>query len=313
MLTLSDKRILVTGGSGLLGKFLLKKLLARGVPAKNIYTPRQSECDLRVRENCVRAVKSTQIVFHLAAITGNLELHRDRPGSVFYDNFMMGVQLLEASRQEGVKKFVGIGTAAEYSESVQSPFREEDVWKGYPQPIHAPYALAKKMLLAQGLAYHAQYGFEAIHLLLTNIYGPGERVESGYVIPQLIKKIIDAQRRGQGFIEIWGSGNSRRDFLYAEDAAEAVVCAAERYDKPEPVNIGSGSDITIKDLAEKLCEAMNFRGEIRFDKTRPEGQQRRVLDVAKAERELGWRATTSLDTGLQRTIEWFNEVYKPNL
>ncbi len=311
MIDLTKKKILVTGGGGFLGHFIVEKLLKRGVPRENIFVPRQSECDLRIWENCARAVKSAHVVIHLAAITGNLELHRDHPGSVFYNNLIMGVQLLEAARQAGVEKFVGIGTAAEYPEHAQAPFKEEDIWQGYPQPVHAPYAIAKKMLMVQGQAYYAQYRFHAIHLLLTNIYGPKERVESGYVIPQIIKKIIDAQKKNQDFIQIWGSGNSKRDFLYAEDAAEGIILATERYDKPEPVNIGSGNDIAIKELVRKLCDAMDYHGEIRFDQTKPEGQLRRLLDVTKAKQEFGFRASTNIEDGLRETVKWFKEAYTP--
>ena len=310
MINLAKTKILITGGAGLLGRSIVEKLLQRGVPRENIFIPRSKERDLRIWENCVAVVASADVVIHLAAITGNLELHRNRPADVFYENLLMGFQLLEAARQAGVEKFVGIGTAAEYPEQLEAPFKEEAIWQGYPQRVHAPYAIAKKMLLAQGMAYHAQYGFNAIHLLLTNIYGPQERAESGYVIPQVIKKIIDAQKKKQDFIQIWGSGNSRMDFLYAEEAAEGVLLATERYDKPDPVNIGSGIDITIKDLVRKLCVAMDYHGEVRFDSTKPEGQLCRLLDTTKAEQEFGFRASTSIDFGLKKTIEWFREAYK---
>ena len=301
------KKILVTGAGGFLGAHVVRALLGRGVPEKNIYAPSSGDSDLRIWKNCVRAVDGQNIVIHIAGITGNAEFHKAHPGSIFFDNIMMGVGLMEAARQANVEKFVTIGSVAEYPADAENPFREENIWAGFPEKNHAPYAVAKKMLLVQGQAYRAEYGFRAVHLLMTNMYGPGEHEEGG-PIPSFIRRISAAKE--SDVIEIWGTGAPTRDFLNVEDAAEAIVLAAEKYEKIEPINIGSGREVSIKELAETIAKLLNFSGSFKFDATKPDGQTRRVLDVSCAEREFGFSAKTSLETGLQKTIEWYIKKLK---
>jgi len=302
-MNLRSKKILVTGGAGFLGKHVVRKLVEHGVPEGNIAVPQAEDCDLRFVENSRRAVRGNDVVVHLAGVTGGIEFHRQHPASVFYDNLMMGVQLMEAAREKGVEKFVTIGSATEYPERAPLPFKEETLWDGFPEKLHAPYTVAKKMLLVQAQAYRKQYNFNATHLLLTNMYGPGEKIEeTSFVIPMLIKRIGEAKKTGANFIDVWGTGRATRDFLYVEDAAEAIFLAAERYDKPEPVNIASGWEISIQELVELIAKLMGFQGEIRWDTSKPEGQLRRILDASKAEREFGFRAKVDFETGLQKTI-----------
>jgi len=306
---LKNKKILVTGGAGFLGLFVVKKLIERGVPKENIFIPRSKDFDLLKWENCQKVVKDKDVVIHLAAKVGGIGFNQKYPGELFYDNLIMGVQLMEAARQAGIEKFVAIGTICAYPKFTPVPFKEEDLWSGYPEETNAPYGLAKKMLLVQAQAYRQQYGFNAIYLLPVNLYGPGDNFnpESSHVIPALIKKVADAKKENKDFIEVWGTGKATREFLYVEDAAEGIILATEKYDKPDPINLGSGMEISIKDLVETICRLMNFKGEIRWDTLKPDGQPRRCLDVTRAEKEFGFKAKTDFETGLKRTIEWYLE------
>lgn len=308
-MNLKNKKILVTGGAGFLGTFVVKELIKKGVPAKNITIPRSKDCDLRVFKNCQQAVKNQDIIIHLAAKVGGIGLNREKPGELFYDNLIIGVQLMEAARQAGVKKFVAVGTICAYPKFTKVPFNESELWNGYPEETNAPYGLAKKMLLVQAQAYRQQYGFNAIYLLPVNLYGPGDNFDpkSSHVIPALIKKVADAKDAEQGFIEVWGTGKASREFLYVEDAARGIVLAAEKYDKPDPVNLGAGREITIKKLVKTICDQMKFKGKIRWDSTKPDGQPRRMLDVSRAKKEFGFAAKTSFETGLKKTIEWYSK------
>ena len=304
---LKDKKILVTGGAGFLGSFVVKKLLERGVPQENITIPRAEECDLRVWENCQKVTKGNDLIIHLAGNVGGIGYNRERPGELFYDNIMMGAQLMEAARQNKVDKFVAIGTVCAYPKFTPIPFKEENLWSGYPEETNAPYGLAKKMLLVQAQAYRAQYGFNAVYLLPVNLYGPGDnfKPESSHVIPALIKKILEAKEKKDASIDVWGTGKATREFLYVEDAAEGVVLAAERCETGEPVNLGSGMEISIKNLADLICRITGFTGEIRWDTSKPDGQPKRMLDVSRAEKEFGFKAKTNFEEGLKKTIEWY--------
>lgn len=306
-LNLKSKKILVTGGAGFLGSFVVKKLLARGVPAKNIFVPRSKDLDLRKWGNCVQAVKAQNIVIHLAGIVGGIGYNREIPGQMFYDNIMMGTQLMEAARHVGVQKFVAIGTICAYPKFTPVPFAETSLWHGYPEETNAPYGLAKKMLLVQAQAYRQQYDFNAIYLLPVNLYGPGDNFKpnSSHVIPALIKKVADAKRENKKHIEVWGTGKASREFLYVEDAAEGIVLATEKYNKPEPVNIGSGNEIKIKNLVNLICKLMDFKGEIKWDISKPDGQPRRCLDTSRAEKEFRFKAKINFEEGLKKTIEWY--------
>lgn len=303
MSNLQYKKILVTGGTGFLGQHIVRNLLARGVPQKNIFTPKSEDLDLRKRENCRKAVAGRNVVIHTAGITGNVELHKNHPARIFYDNLMMGVELMEAARVSGVEKFVTIGSATEYPNNARLPYREEDLWIGPVEENHAPYTIAKKMLLVEAQAYRKQYGLNAIHLLLTNMYGPGEH-EDGGPIPSMIRRVADAKKNGRNFMEIWGTGKPTRDFLYVEDAAEGIILAAEKYDKEEPVNLGSGYEISIKEVAETIMRVMNFTGQLKFDASKPDGLMRRLLDASRAEREFGFRAMTDFEKGLKKTVTY---------
>jgi len=308
MINLTKKKILITGAHGFLGKHLNKNLLEkRKVPKKNLFLPTVDELDLRKWENCRKAVQGQDIVIHLAAKVGGIGFNKEKPGELFYDNIIMGVQLMEAARQAGVEKFVAIGTICVYPKFTPVPFKENDLWNGYPEETNAPYGLAKKMLLVQALAYRQQYGFNAIYLLPLNLYGPGDNFDpkSSHVIAALIRKISEAQEEGKDYIEIWGTGKATRGFLYVEDAAEGIILAAENYDKSEPVNLGSDLEISIKDLIELICKLMDFKGEIRWDSSKPNGQPRRRLDTSKAKKEFGFIAKTDFKTGLKKTIDWY--------
>jgi GDP-L-fucose synthase len=306
---IQTKRILVTGGNGFLGSVVVRKLLERGVPRENIFTPHSTELDLLRLEDCQKAVQGVQVVIHLAATVGGIGANREHPGSFLYKNLMMGVQLMEAARLAGVEKFVGIGTVCEYPKFTPVPFKEDDLWNGYPEETNAPYGLAKKMLLVQAQGYRAEYGFNAIHLLPVNLYGPGDNFDprSSHVIPALIKKVADAIDEKKEYIEVWGTGTASREFIFVDDAAEGIVRATELYDKPEPVNIGSGMEITIKELVTTICRLMNFTGELRWDTSKPDGQPRRCLDVSRAKKEFGFTAKTGFEDGLRQTIEWYLE------
>jgi GDP-L-fucose synthase len=304
----TNKRILLTGGAGFLGSFVHEKLIAqRKIDCARIRVPRSKDLDLRKWENCLEAVKDVDIIIHLAAKVGGIGFNRKYPGMLFYDNAMMGIQLMEAARQEGVEKFVAVGTVCVYPKYTPVPFKEDDLWNGYPEETNAPYGIAKKILLVQAQAYRTQYGFNAIYLLPVNLYGPRDNfhTEHSHVIPALIRKILEAKETGQTHVTVWGTGTATREFLYVEDAAEAIVMAAEKYNEREPVNIGSGCEISIKNLVQLISELTGYTGEIRWDTTKPDGQPRRSLDVSRAEKTFGFRAKVSLAEGLKRTIEWY--------
>ena len=307
-----DKRILLTGGGGFLGRHVVQEL-KRKQPAA-IITPSRAEYDLVREANIVRVYEDTRpdIVIHLAAVVGGIGANRANPGKFFYENLIMGSQLMEFGRRCGVGKFVAIGTICAYPKFTAVPFREEDLWNGYPEETNAPYGLAKKMLLVQADAYRTQYGFNAIYLLPVNLYGPGDNVDplTSHVIPALIRKCIEAIQSGAKRIVLWGTGKPTREFLYVEDAAEAIVLATERYNGRDPVNLGSGMEISIKDLATTICRLTGFNGEIVWDASQPDGQPRRALNVEGAERLFGFRARTNFEEGLRRTIEWYKERKK---
>ncbi|MEX1013845.1 MAG: GDP-L-fucose synthase [Candidatus Paceibacterota bacterium] len=304
---MKNKKILVTGGAGFLGSFLLEELKKKGAEEKNIIVPRSKDYDLRKMDDCKKVVEGVDVVIHLAAKVGGIGLNRKKPGELFYDNAIMGIQLMEAARVAGVEKFVTVGTICAYPKFTEVPFKEEDLWKGYPEETNAPYGIAKKALLVQGQAYRDQYDFNAIYLLPVNLYGPRDNFnpESSHVIPALIKKIYDAKKEGKDKIVAWGTGEPTREFLYVEDAAKGIVLATEKYNKPDPVNLGSGMEISIKDLLKTIAEIMNFEGEIEWDTTKPDGQPRRCLDVSKAKEEFGFQAQTDFRKGLEETINWY--------
>jgi len=310
MMDLTKKKILITGAHGFVGKHLVKNLLEkRKVPKENLFLPTFEELDLRKWEDCQKAVKNQDVVIHLAAKVGGIGLNREIPGEMFYDNIVMGAHLMEAARQAKVEKFVAIGTICAYPKFTPVPFKEEDLWSGYPEETNAPYGLAKKMLLVQAQAYRQQYGFNAIYLLPLNMYGEGDNFEprKSHVIAALIRKVYEAKKDGKSFIAVWGTGKPTRGFLYVEDGAEGIILATEKYDKPEPVNLGSGMEISIKDLVKLICKLMDFKGEIRWDTSKPDGQPRRRLDTSKAKKEFGFVAKTNFEEGLKRTIQWYIE------
>src|SRR5579864_5261799 len=301
----SDKQVVVTGGAGFLGSRVVDQL--RWAGAARVRVPRSTSTDLRERDNCRRVVAGADVVIHLAAKVGGIGFNRENPATLFYDNIIMGVQMMEEARIAGVQKFVAVGTVCAYPKFTPVPFSEDDLWDGYPEETNAPYGLAKKMLLVQAQAYRQQYGFNAIFLLPVNLYGPGDNFDprSSHVIPALIRKIYAAQRNGEPSVEVWGDGSASREFLYVDDAAEAIGLATERYEGSEPVNIGAGREITIKELVHVLCELIGYRGEIRWDTTKPNGQPRRSLDVSRARQAFGFEARTDFETGLRRTVEWW--------
>lgn len=301
--------VLVTGGSGFLGRHVVKELSSRG--CNNITVPRRNSYDLREPHAIVELLQQTRptIIIHLAANVGGIGANMKCPGSFFYDNAVMGIQLMEYARQLEVRKFVCVGTVCAYPKFTPVPFKEEDLWMGYPEETNAPYGLAKKMLLVQAQAYRQEYGFNAIYLIPVNLYGPGDNfdVDSSHVIPSLIRKCVDARDGGKGAIFAWGTGAPSREFLYVGDAAEAIVSAAEQYDSPDPVNLGSGEEITVRSLLELIAELTCYKGSVRWDLTRPDGQPRRSLDVNRAKREFGFVAKTKLRDGLTTTIDWYLE------
>ena len=305
------KKVLVTGGAGFLGSFMVEKLInKRGVAPENIRIPRSKDIDLRIWDNCIKAVKDIDIVIHIAGRGGGIGYNRKYPGILFYDNIVMNTQLMEAARQRGIENFVGIGTVCSYPKYAPVPFKEEDLWNGYPEETNAPYGVAKKMMLVQSQAYRQQYGFNSIHLLLVNLYGPRDNFdpEHSHVIAALIKKMFDAKESGEDYVEVWGTGKATREFLYVEDAARGIILATEKYNKPDPVNLGSGFEISIKELVELIAELAGFDGEIRWDTSKPDGQPRRCLDVSRAKKEFGFEAKVGFREGLEKTIEWYKEM-----
>jgi GDP-L-fucose synthase len=332
------RRVLLTGGSGFLGSFVVEKLQERG--CKDIFVPRSKDYDLVEMEAVKRLYKDAKpdIVIHLAAQVGGIGANRENPGKFFYDNLMMGVQMMEVGRQMGIEKFVAIGTVCAYPKFTPVPFKEKDLWNGYPEETNAPYGLAKKMLLVQAQAYRQQYDFNAIYLLSVNLYGPRDNFdpESSHVIPALIRKFLEAQGKvgstqyaagsdktaysllptqearsadSPPSVTVWGTGKPTREFLYVEDAAEGILLATEKYNKPDPVNLGTGFEISIKDLVELIVKLTGFKGEIIWDISKPDGQPRRMLDVSKAEKEFGFKANTSFKQGLKKTIDWYTSEF----
>jgi GDP-L-fucose synthase len=310
-----DKRVVVTGGGGFLGSYVLEFLKERGCPNPSV--PRSRDYDLRREPDIVRLLEESRpdVILHLAAVVGGIGANRENPGRFLYENLMMGVQLIEQSRRFDVRKFVTVGTVCSYPKFTPVPFREEDLWSGYPEETNAPYGLAKKMLLVQGQAYRQQYGLNSIYLLPVNLYGPRDNFDpaSSHVIPALIKKCVDAVEVGDDTITVWGTGKATREFVYAGDAAEGIVLAAERYDGDEPVNIGAGAEISIRDLVEMIARLTGFEGKIIWDASRPDGQPRRRLDTTRAERYFEFRARTGFEVGLRQTIEWYRQSLRPRM
>jgi GDP-L-fucose synthase len=303
----SDKRVAVTGGAGFLGAFVVEEL--RGRDPLEVFVPRSAEYDLREKDAVERMLRAARpdVLIHLAATVGGIGANRQNPGRFFYDNAVMGIQLIELARRHGLAKFVTVGTVCSYPKFTPVPFREDDLWNGYPEETNAAYGLAKKMLLVQSQAYRQQYGFNAIYLLPVNLYGPRDSFDpaTSHVIPALIRRCLEARESGAPSITAWGSGSPTREFLYVEDAARGIVLAAEAYDKPEPVNLGSGVEISIRDLVELIARLVGFQGEVVWDATQPDGQPRRMLDTSRAKREFGFVATVGFEEGLRRTIAWY--------
>ena len=305
----TDRRVMVTGGGGFLGKAVVARLEASG--ARDIFVPRSRDYDLRTADGIRSALADGRpdVIIHLAAVVGGIGANRENPGRFFYENAIMGVELMERARLANVDKFVQIGTVCSYPKFTPVPFHEDDLWSGYPEETNAPYGVAKKMLLVQGQAYRQQYGFDVIHLIPVNLYGPGDNFDpaSSHVIPALIKKAVDAREAGEPFIEVWGTGAASREFLYVGDAAEGIVLGAERYDGADPVNLGVGREITIRDLVELIVRLTGYDGDVRWDTTKPDGQPRRALDTSRAREQFGFIAKTSFEDGLRRTIDWYEQ------
>jgi GDP-L-fucose synthase len=303
----ADRRVMVTGGGGFLGKAVAQRLKAAG--ATEIFIPRSRSYDLRTSEGIAAALGDGRpdLIIHLAAVVGGIGANRDNPGRFFYENAIMGIELMEQARRAGVDKYVQIGTVCSYPKLTPVPFHEDDLWNGFPEETNAPYGVAKKMLIVQGQAYRQQYGFNAIHLIPVNLYGPRDNFDpaSSHVIPALIKKCVDARDGGADHIEVWGTGAASREFLYVDDAAEGIVLGAELYDGADPVNLGVGREITIRDLVELIVRLTRYEGEIRWDTTKPDGQPRRALDTSRARTLFRFEAKTSFEDGLRRTIDWY--------
>ncbi len=309
MLDLSQKKILVTGGAGFLGKQVVQQLCQAGASVENIAIPRSRDLDLRILENCHQAVKAQDIVIHLAAHVGGIGLNREKPAELFYDNLMMGAQLIHAAYQAGVEKFVCVGTICAYPKYTPVPFKEEDLWNGYPEETNAPYGVAKKALLVQLQSYRQQYGFNGIYLLPVNLYGPEDNFNprSSHVIPALIHKVYQAQQKDEKQLAVWGDGSPTREFIYSTDAARGIVMATQLYDEPEPVNLGTNYEISIRDLIYLICDLMNFKGEIIWETDKPNGQPRRCLDTTFAKEKFGFVAKIGFEEGLKNTIEWYRQ------
>lgn len=309
--TFPYKRVTVTGGAGFLGRFVIEKLKA--FDGVEVFVPRSREYNLIEKSDIIRMLNDSQpdLVIHLAAVVGGIGHNQKNPGKFFYDNLMMGVQLIEQSRLHGVKKFVATGTVCAYPKFTPVPFKEDDLWNGYPDETNAPYGLAKKMMLVQSQAYRDQYGFNSIFILPVNLYGPGDNfdLETSHVIPALIRKCVEARRSGAGFIEVWGSGSASREFLYVEDCAEGIVKAAAVYNERDPVNLGNGREIVIKDLVGMIARLTGFEGEIKWQSNKPDGQPRRQLDTRRAFERFGFQAQTSLEQGLRQTIDWYETTF----
>ena len=308
---LPERKILVTGASGFLGRHVIGRLRAAG--CQQIVMPRSREVDLRDEASVRRLFdrERPQVVIHLAAVVGGIGANRARPGTLFHDNLLMGAHVVETSRRSGVEKLVAVGTVCSYPKLTPVPFREDDLWNGYPEETNAPYGLAKKMLIVQLDAYRQEFGFNGVNLLLVNLYGPGDNVDpaTSHVVPALIRKCVEAKRRGDAVVPVWGTGTATREFLYVEDGARAIVLAAERLESSAPVNVGSGEETSIADLVRRIAAKVGYTGEIRFDPGQPDGQPRRRLDVTRARELLGFEATTSFDVGLTRTVEWYLETH----
>ena len=308
-LDLNGKRILVTGGAGFLGKQVVQQLLQAGAVSDLITVPRSHDTDLRTMEACQKAVTNQDVIIHLAAHVGGIGLNREKPAELFYDNLMMGTQLIHAAYQAGVSKFVCVGTICAYPKFTPVPFKEDDLWNGYPEETNAPYGIAKKALLVQLQSYRQQYGFDGIYLLPVNLYGPEDNFDpsSSHVIPALIRKVHEAQERGDQTLAVWGDGSPTREFLYAEDAARGIVKATQNFSESDPVNLGTGYEISIRDLVTLLCKLMGFEGDIIWETDKPNGQPRRCLDTQRAKAAFGFEAQVSFEEGLKNTIEWYRK------
>lgn len=305
-------KILITGGSGFLGYHIVKNLVQeKGVSRNQIIIPRSQNMDLRVWENCRRVVTNSELVIHLAARVGGIGFNQKNPATLFYDNIIMGAQLMEAARLEGVQKFVQIGTVCSYPKFTPVPFREENFWNGYPEETNAPYGIAKKALLVMAQSYRQQYGMNVIYLVPVNLYGPKDNfdLQSSHVIPALIRKFIEAIESKEEKVTVWGTGKASREFLYVEDAAEGIIAATENYDKPNPVNLGTGKEVSIKQLVDLIAQHTGFKGQIIWDTSKPDGQPRRCLDTSRAKKEFTFEAKTDLSLGLKKTIEWYRSNY----
>lgn len=308
-IVLENKRILVTGGAGFLGRQVVSQLVKAGADPNKITVPRSRDLDLRKMENCQRAVDQQEIVIHLAAHVGGIGLNREKPAELFYDNLMMGTQLIHAAYEAGVQKFVCAGTICAYPKFTPVPFKEDDLWNGYPEETNAPYGIAKKALLVQLQSYRQQYGFDGIYLLPVNLYGPEDNFDlhSSHVIPALIRKVHEAQQRGDATLPVWGDGSPTREFLYSEDAARGIVMATQLHSDSEPVNLGTGYEISIKDLITLICDLMEFKGDIVWETDKPNGQPRRCLDTQRAKQAFGFTAQVSFEEGLRNTIAWYRQ------